>query len=74
MAEAVDKEMDMRTEGKCEKQDLMHEALDKIEKAIEAVERCKGKLTTDGYKALRGRSGHLMDTLYTVGGALSKST
>jgi len=49
-------------------------ALEKIEKAIEALEACQGKLTSDGYKALRRRLGHLMDTLFKVGDPLSKST
>lgn len=50
------------------------DALEKIEKAIEALEACQGKLTSDGYKALRRRLGHLMDTLFKVGDTLSKST
>jgi hypothetical protein len=50
------------------------DALDKIEKAIETLERCEGKLTADGYKVLRRRLGHLMDTLFKVGDTLSKST
>jgi len=62
----------MRNE--CYRRNLADRALDKIEEAIKAVELCEGKLTSDGYKELRGRLGHLMDTLYKVGGALSRST
>jgi len=49
-------------------------ALKQIDKAVEALDVCEGKLTSDEYKALRARLGHLMDTLYRIGGALSKST
>lgn len=48
-------------------------ALERINEAIQAVESCEGKLTPDGYKELRARLGHLMDSLYKVGGALSKA-
>ena len=51
-----------------------HTALEKIEEAIKAVKLCERELTADGYKELRGRLGHLMDALYTVGGSLAKST
>ena len=64
----------MRTQAKSHREDPVRRALEKIEKAIDAVERCEGKLTTDGYKAMRKRLGHLMDTLYRVGDALSRST
>lgn len=49
-------------------------ALEKVEEAIKAVELCEGELTANGYKELRARLGHLMDALYKVGAALSKST
>ena len=49
-------------------------ALAQIDRCVTALESCKGKLTPDGYKRLRGRLGHLMDTLYTVGLELSQST
>lgn len=58
--------------GTCD--DAVDEALKKIENAIEALEACRGKLTSDGYKALRRRLGHLMDTLFKVGETLSKVT
>jgi len=45
-----------------------------VKEAIEAIELCEGELTADGYKELRTRLGHLMDALYKVGKALSKST
>ena len=71
----------MRAEGKPGMYDdhgtcdnAIDEALEKIENAIEALEACQGKLTTDGYKALRRRLGHLMDTLFKVGENLSKVT
>ena len=57
--------------GKTPKQTL---ALEKIEEAIKAIELCAGELTADGYRELRARLGHLMDTLYIVGEALSKFT
>jgi uncharacterized protein with HEPN domain len=57
--------------GRTPKQTL---ALKKIEEAIIAIELCTGELTADGYRELRARSGHLMDTLYIVGEALSKFT
>ena len=53
---------------------VIHAALQKIEDTTKAVELCEAELTADGYKELRGRLGHLMDTLYRIGGALSKST
>ena len=53
---------------------VIHAALQKIEDTTKAVELCEEELTADGYKELRGRLGHLMDTLYRIGGALSKST
>ena len=49
-------------------------AFEKVEEAIQALERCKGELTPEGYVQLRTRLGHLMDTLYKVGEVLSKST
>jgi hypothetical protein len=58
--------------GKCD--DAVNVALERIEKTIEALEACQGKLTSEGYKALRRRLGHLMDTLFKVGDCLSKST
>ncbi|OEU53453.1 MAG: hypothetical protein BA861_04555 [Desulfobacterales bacterium S3730MH5] len=53
---------------------LTDAALESIEEAIRAVESCREELTADGYKVLRGRLGHLMDTLFDIGGSLSKST
>jgi hypothetical protein len=58
----------------CNRRDCSDAALEKIEEAIRALELCEGKLTADEYKELRRRLGHLMDTLYNVGEALSKST
>jgi hypothetical protein len=49
-------------------------ALKQIDRAVEALDMCEGKLTSDEYKELRARLGHLMDTLYRIGDALSKST
>jgi hypothetical protein len=49
-------------------------ALERIGEAIRAVEACEGELTTDGYRELRARLGHLMDALYKVGGSLSSAT
>jgi len=49
-------------------------ALAQIDLCVTALESCKGRLTPEGYKQLRGRLGHLMDTLYTVGLELSQST
>jgi len=49
-------------------------AIEKVKETIEAIELCEGELTADGYKELRIRLGHLMDALYKVGQALSKST
>ena len=49
-------------------------ALARIDFCVAALESCKGNLTPEGYKQLRGRLGHLMDTLYTVGLELSQST
>ena len=61
-------------QSNCHGRNLTDAALEKIEEAIKALELCEGELTTAGYKELRGRLGHLMDTLYKVGGTLSKST
>ena len=62
----------MRNKGHpCSLTDAAHE---KIEETIKAVELCKWELTADGYRQLRARLGHLMDTLYKIGGPLSKST
>lgn len=67
-----------REQGMCDRQnsgdDAVDNALEKIEKAVEALELCQGKLTPGGYKVLRRRLGHLMDTLFKVGDTLSKST
>ncbi len=54
--------------------DPVDDALAQIDRCVTALESCTGKLTPEGYKRLRGRLGHLMDTLYTVGLELSKST
>ena len=68
----------MSTEKKirseCQSRNLTDLALTKIEEAIKAVESCGSELNADAYKRLRTRLGHLMDTLYRVGGSLSKST
>ena len=61
-------------ESKLHQPNVIHAALQKIEDTTKAVEMCEAELTADGYKELRGRLGHLMDTLYRIGGALSKST
>ena len=61
-------------ESKLHRPNVIHAALQKIEDTIKAVELCEAELTADGYKELRGRLGHLMDTLYKIGGTLSKST
>ena len=58
----------------CRRRKRTDVALDKIEEAIKAVELCEGELTPAEYKELRGRLGHLMDTLFKVGGELSDST
>ncbi|MBW2108963.1 MAG: hypothetical protein JRI36_09900 [Deltaproteobacteria bacterium] len=61
--------------GPCaENEDRVSRVLKRIEQAIDALEGCDGKLTPEGYKAVRQRVGHLMDTLYRVGDALSKAT
>ena len=54
--------------------DPVEAALVQIDLCVTALESCRGKLTAEGYKALRVRLGHLMDTLYMVGTELSKST
>ena len=61
-------------ESKPHQPNVVHAALQKIEDTVKAVELCEAELTADGYKELRGRLGHLMDTLYRIGGALSKAT
>ena len=66
--------MEKKMGSKSDRPDLAHSALERIEETIKAVELCEGELTADGYKELRARLGHLMDTLYRIGGALSKST
>ena len=66
--------MENKMQSNCRRRNRTDTALDKIEEAIRAVELCEGELTPAEYKELRGRLGHLMDTLYKVGGALSKST
>jgi len=66
--------MENRMRSNCRRRNRTDAALEKIEEAIKAVELCEGELTADGYKEMRGRLGHLMDALYQVGGALSKST
>ena len=60
--------------NKCHSRNLAEAALVKIEEALKAVQLCEGQLTAEEYKELRGRLGHLMDTLYRVGGSLAKST
>ncbi len=65
---------DKKMPDKCRRPDRTEAALEKIEEAIKALELCHGELTADKYKQLRARLGHLMDTLYGVGEALSKST
>ena len=54
--------------------ELTDAALEKIEEALKAVQLCEGQLTQDGYKEMRARLGHLMDTLYRVGESLARST
>ena len=66
--------MEKKMGSKPDRPDLTHAALEKIEETTKAVELCEAELTADGYKELRARLGHLMDTLYKIGGALSKST
>jgi hypothetical protein len=63
--------MKKRSHRFCQSADI---ALEKIEEAIRALEQCQGKLAPEEYKALRARSGHLMDTLYHVGDALCRTT
>ena len=65
--------LDMIEDGS-RKQGNQITALERISEAIQAVESCEGELTPNGYKELRARLGHLMDALYKVGQALSKST
>ena len=66
--------MEKKMTSKDHQRSLTNAALEKIEEAIKAVESCQWELTADGYKQLRARLGHLMDTLYKIGGPLSKST
>lgn len=66
--------MGKKVRSKCHGRNLADVALEQIEETIKAVELCGGKLTGDEYRKIRGRLGHLMDTLYRVGGDLSKST
>ena len=66
--------MEKKMRSKGHSSNLADAALEKIEEALKAVQLCEGKLTADGYKALRGSLGHLMDTLYRVGESLAKST
>jgi hypothetical protein len=66
--------MEKKMRSKDHQRSLTNVALEKIEEAIKAVESCQLELTADGYKQLRARLGHLMDTLYKIGGLLSKST
>jgi hypothetical protein len=66
--------MEKKTRSNGHPRHLTDAALEKIEEAIKAVESCQWELTADGYKQLRARLGHLMDTLYKIGGPLSKST
>ncbi len=66
--------MEKKMRSKGHPRNLADAALEKIEEAIKAVELCQRELTADGYKQLRARLGHLMDTLYKIGGPLSKST
>jgi hypothetical protein len=54
--------------------EVVQKALERIDSAVAAVEQCHGKLGPEEYKALRMRSGHLMDTLYRVGDTLCKAT
>lgn len=54
--------------------DVLGKALAQIDRSVSALEACKDDLTPEGYKALRIRLGHLMDTLYRIGEELSKST
>ncbi len=66
--------MGKKVRSKCRGRNLADAALVQIEETIKAVELCGGKLTADEYRKIRGRLGHLMDTLYRVGEELSKST
>ena len=66
--------MEKKRESTYQECNAVDAALEKIEESIKAVELCKRELTADAYKKLRARLGHLMDTLYKVGGPLSKST
>jgi len=64
----------MKSQEKPNKNNLVDTALEKIDHCVTAVESCEGELTKDGYSKLRAQLGHLMDTLYRVGGKLSEST
>ena len=64
----------MKLQAKPNKIRLVNAALEKIDHCVAAVESCEGELTKDGYSQLRAQLGHLMDTLYRVGGRLSEST
>ena len=66
--------MQKKMSNKGHPRSLTDAALEKIEETIKAVELCQCELTADGYRQLRARLGHLMDTLYKIGGPLSKST
>jgi hypothetical protein len=66
--------METKMRSKDHPRSLTDMALEKIEETIKALELCQWELTADGYKHLRARLGHLMDTLYKIGGSLSKST
>ena len=66
--------MDKKMRSKCHSRNHADAALVKIDEAHKAVQLCEGKLTAEGYKEMRKRLGHLMDTLYRVGGSLAKST
>jgi len=63
-----------KTCEKEEKKGPVEIALAQVDLCVTALESCKGKLSAEDYKALRVRLGHLMDTLYSVGRELSKST
>jgi hypothetical protein len=66
--------MEEKKQSNTHQHDVPDAAIEKIEEAIQAVKSCQGKLTAHGYRELRRHLGHLMDALYDVGGALSKST
>jgi len=66
--------MEKKMRSKRHQRELTDAALEKIEEALKAVQLCEGELTADGYKELRARLGHLMDTLYRVGESLARST